>query len=124
VFAMRSRSGGVLRRAGHAEAAVDLARFAGCAPSGVLAEVVADDGTIARLAELDAFAAAHRLPLVSIADLVRYRRAREEIVRRVADARIPTAHGDFTAHVFESVVDDTEHVALVMGEVAGRGAVL
>jgi 3,4-dihydroxy 2-butanone 4-phosphate synthase/GTP cyclohydrolase II len=125
VFLVPARPGGVLQRAGHAEASVDLARLAGCFPSGVLAEVVLDDGTRAHaLPQLQTFASTHGLLLVSIADLVRYRRQRESLVRHVATARIPTEHGDFAAHVFASDVDGTEHVAFVKGDLAAPGAVL
>ncbi len=124
IFPLRYRDGGVLKRAGHTEAAVDLARLAGCRPAGVLAEVVNDDGTMARFPELQKFALEHDLVLVSIADLVRYRRRREKLVRRVSEARIPTVHGDFTAHVFESLLDGTEHIAFVRGEIAGEQQVL
>ena len=114
----------MLKRAGHTEAAVDLARLAGLHPAGVLAEVVNDDGTMARLPELERFAAEHGLLMISIADLIRYRRHREKLVRRVSEARIPTQHGDFTAYVFESLLDGTEHIAFVRGEVAGAENVL
>ncbi len=124
IFPLRYRDGGVLKRAGHTEAAVDLARLAGCMPAGVLAEVVNDDGSMARLPNLEAFAAEHGLQLISIADLIRYRRHREKLVRRVSEARIPTRHGDFTAYVFESLLDRTEHMAFVRGEVAGQPNVL
>ncbi len=124
IFPLRYREGGVLKRAGHTEAAVDLARLAGCAPAGVLAEVVNDDGTMARLPQLDRFAAEHGLQLISIADLIRYRRHREKLVRRVSEARIPTKYGDFTAYVYASLLDGTEHMAFVRGEVAGKQQVL
>jgi 3,4-dihydroxy 2-butanone 4-phosphate synthase/GTP cyclohydrolase II len=124
IFPLRYREGGVLKRAGHTEAAVDLARLAGLQPAGVLAEVVNDDGTMARTAELETFAAEHGLVLISIADLVRYRRHQEKLVRRVSEARIPTPHGDFTAYVFESLLDGTEHIAFVRGEVSGAENVL
>ena len=124
IFPLRYREGGVLRRAGHTEAGIDLPRLAGMYPAGVLAEVVNDDGTMARLPQLEAFAAEHKLVLISIADLVRFRRRREKLIRRVSEARIPTAFADFTAHVFESIVDDTEHVAFVMGDVEGKEDVL
>ena len=124
IFPLRYRDGGVLIRAGHTEASVDLARMAGLYPAGVLAEVVNDDGTMARLPELEAFAAKHGLLLISIADLIRYWRQREKLVRRVSEARIPTTHGDFTAYVYESVLDGVEHVALVLGEVQGQERVL
>ena len=96
----------------------------GCDPPGVLAEVVNDDGTMARMPRLEAFAAEHGLQLISIADLIRYRRHREKLVRRVSEARIPTRHGDFTGYVFESLLDGTEHMAFVCGEVAGKENVL
>ena len=124
IFPLRYRDGGVLKRAGHTEAAVDLARLAGLAPAGVLAEVVNDDGTMARLPELERFAAEHDLMLISIADLIRYRRHREKLVRRISEARIPTKYGEFTAYVFESLLDGTEHMAFVRGEVAGKSNVL
>jgi 3,4-dihydroxy 2-butanone 4-phosphate synthase/GTP cyclohydrolase II len=124
IFPLRYREGGVLTRAGHTEASVDLARMARLAPAGVLAEIVNDDGSMARLPQLERFAAEHGLQIISIADLVRYRRHREKLVRRVSEARIPTDHGDFTAYVFESLLDGTEHMAFVRGEVAGREDVL
>jgi 3,4-dihydroxy 2-butanone 4-phosphate synthase / GTP cyclohydrolase II len=124
IFPLRYREGGVLKRAGHTEAAVDLARLSGLYPSGVLAEVTNDDGTMARLPELERFAAEHDLQLISIADLIRYRRHREKLVRRVSEARIPTRHGDFTAYVFESLLDGVEHLAFVRGEIAGTDDVL
>ena len=120
IFPLRYRDGGVLKRAGHTEAGVDLARMAGCYPAGVLAEIVNDDGTMQRMPELKQFAAEHELVLVTIADLIRYRRHREKLVRRVSEARIPTQYGDFTAHVFESLLDGTEHLAFVRGEVSGK----
>jgi 3,4-dihydroxy 2-butanone 4-phosphate synthase/GTP cyclohydrolase II len=124
IFPLRYRDGGVLKRAGHTEAAVDLARMAGAYPAGVLAEIVNDDGTMQRRPDLEAFAAEHGLVLVTIADLIRYRRHREKLVRRVSEARIPTQYGDFTAHVFESLLDNTEHLAFVRGEVSGKQNVL
>jgi 3,4-dihydroxy 2-butanone 4-phosphate synthase/GTP cyclohydrolase II len=124
IFPLRYREGGVLKRAGHTEAAVDLARIAGCYPAGVLAEIVNDDGTMQRRPDLEAFAAEHGLVLVTIADLIRYRRHREKLVRRVSQARIPTQYGDFTAHVFESLLDGAEHLAFVRGDVEGKENVL
>ena len=124
IFPLRYRDGGVLKRAGHTEAAVDLARLAGRYPAGVLSEIVNDDGTMQRLPDLERFADEHGLVLLSIADLIRYRRHREKLVRRVSQARIPTQYGDFTAHVFESLLDGTEHLAFVRGEVAGAANVL
>jgi 3,4-dihydroxy 2-butanone 4-phosphate synthase / GTP cyclohydrolase II len=124
IFPLRYREGGVLKRAGHTEASVDLARLASCNPAGVLAEIVNDDGTMQRRPDLEAFSAEHGLVLVTIADLIRYRRHWEKLVRRVSEARIPTQYGDFTAHVFESLLDGTEHIAFVRGEVAGKANVL
>jgi 3,4-dihydroxy 2-butanone 4-phosphate synthase/GTP cyclohydrolase II len=124
IFPLRYREGGVLKRAGHTEAAVDLARLAGAYPSGVLSEIVNDDGTMQRRPDLEAFAAEHGLVLVTIADLIRFRRHNEKLVRRVSEARIPTQYGDFTAHVFESLLDNTEHLAFVRGEVSGQSNVL
>jgi 3,4-dihydroxy 2-butanone 4-phosphate synthase / GTP cyclohydrolase II len=124
IFPLRYREGGVLTRAGHTEASVDLARMARLQPAGVLAEVVNDDGSMARVPDLERFATEHGLLLISIADLVRYRRHREKLVRRVSEARIPTNYGDFTAYVFESLLDGTEHMAFVRGEVAGKEDVL
>jgi 3,4-dihydroxy 2-butanone 4-phosphate synthase/GTP cyclohydrolase II len=124
IFPLRYREGGVLKRAGHTEAAVDLARLAGLSPAGVLAEVVNDDGSMQRLPQLEKFAAEHGLQLISIADLIRYRRHREKLVKRVSEARIPTKYGDFTSYVFASVLGDEEHVAFVCGEVSGHDNVL
>src|SRR5580700_3820915 len=121
IFPLRYRPGGVLKRAGHTEAAVDLARAAGMSPAGVLCEVVSEDKTgMARLPELTRFAKEHDLHLISIADLIRYRRHKDKLVRRIADATIPTAFGEFTVYAYESVLDGEHHVALVKGEVAGR----
>ncbi len=124
IFPLRYRTGGVLKRAGHTEAAVDLARMAGLQPAGVLCEVVNEDGTMARIPELERFCAAHNLLMISIADMVRYRRQSERLVRRVADARIPTDWGDFTCYVYESVLDGEQHVAMVRGAVQGQDDVL
>lgn len=124
IFPLRYREGGVLKRAGHTEAAVDLTRLAGSYPSGVLAEITNDDGTMARLIELEKFADDHSLLMISIADLIRYRRQREKLVRRVSQARIPTRYGDFTAHVFESILDGVEHIAFVRGDICNEENVL
>jgi len=121
VFPLRYREGGVLRRAGHTEASVDLARLAGLAPAGVICEVVNEDGTMARLPELSAFAREHHLTLISIADLIAYRRRTEKQVRALAEARIPTAYGDFRAVGYQSMLDGSQHIALVRGEI-GAGA--
>jgi 3,4-dihydroxy 2-butanone 4-phosphate synthase/GTP cyclohydrolase II len=124
VFPLRYRHGGVLKRGGHTEAGVDLARLAGRTPAAVLCELVSEDGGVARLAELERFAREHDLKLISIADLIRYRRQREKLVRRASEARIPTRWGDFTAYAYESVLDGEHHLALVRGAVAGEREVL
>jgi 3,4-dihydroxy 2-butanone 4-phosphate synthase/GTP cyclohydrolase II len=125
IFPLRYRAGGVLKRAGHTEATVDLCRLAGKFPSGVLCEVVtADKSGMARLPELEVFAAKHGLPLISIADLIRYRRHHEKLVRRIADSSLPTEHGQFQAYVFESVLDGEQHLALVYGDISGTRDVL
>ena len=124
IFPLRYEEGGVLKRAGHTEAAIDLARLAGKAPAGALCEVVNDDGTMARLPQLETFAARHGLLLISIADLIAYRRQNEKLVRRVAEAVIPTPYGKFNAIGYESTVDHEQHIALVYGEPEGRPNVL
>ncbi len=125
IFPLRCREGGVLKRGGHTEAAVDLARMAGLQPAGVLCEVVsADKADMARLPELERFAATHGLLLISIADLIRYRRQREKLVRRIAEARIPTRYGDFTCYAYESILNGDQHLALVRGAVQGEQRVL
>ena len=124
VFPLRAQPGGVLSRRGHTEAAVDLARLSGLQPAGVLAEVTRPDGSMARRPELEQFAAEHGLRIVSIADLVSYRQSHERRVERVALSRLPTDFGDFEASVFESKMDDIQHLALVRGEVAGPRPVL
>ena len=123
IFPLRYTPGGVLRRAGHTEASVDLARLAGLTPAGVLCEVVNEDGSMARLPDLERFAEEHDLLLISIADLIAYRRRSEKLVQRVTEARIPTAYGSFNAVAYESH-DGRTHVALVKGEPAGHDSVL
>jgi 3,4-dihydroxy 2-butanone 4-phosphate synthase/GTP cyclohydrolase II len=125
VLPLEARDGGVLRRAGHTEAAVDLARLAGCYPAGVLCEIVDEKKMdMARAPELERFADEHDLLMISIADLVRYRRQNEKLVRRVAEARIPTQYGDFTCYAYESLLDGREHIALVKGAPSGEENVL
>jgi 3,4-dihydroxy 2-butanone 4-phosphate synthase/GTP cyclohydrolase II len=117
VFPLRYRAGGVLARPGHTEAAVDLARLAGLTPAGVLCELAADDGTMMRGPALRAFADEHGLAMISIADLVTWRRRHERLVERVAVTTLPTEFGTFTAYGYRSTVDGVEHVALVHGDV-------
>ena len=117
VFPLRARPGGVLVRAGHTEAAVDLARMAGLEPAGVICEILTEDGTMARVPELTKFARKHKLLMITIADLIRYRMRTESLVKRVARAALPTAHGPFDVYAFESGLDGETHVALVRGDV-------
>ena len=113
IFPLRSRAGGVLKRAGHTEAAVDLATMAGLSPAGVISEIVSDDGTMARLPELLEFAENHVIPIISIADMIRYRNRHERLVERFSTARIPTQYGEFEARIYRSSLDEVEHIALV-----------
>ncbi len=124
IFPLRYADGGVLKRAGHTEAAVDLARMAGLYPAGVLCEIVNDDGTMARVPDLIEFCRTHDLLMVSIAQLIKYRRQNEKLVKRIAEARIPTPWGDFTSYVYESVLDGEQHVAMAKGAVQGEEDVL
>jgi 3,4-dihydroxy 2-butanone 4-phosphate synthase/GTP cyclohydrolase II len=125
IHVLRARDGGVLKRAGHTEAAVDLARMAGLYPAGVLCELVtADSMGMARLPELELFATRHDLCLISIADLIRYRRQREKLVVRIAEARVPTEWGEFTCYAYQSVLDQETHLAFVMGAPQGEDNVL
>ena len=124
MFPLRSRTGGVLARAGQTEAAVDLARIAGLYPAGVICEVMNEDGTMARVPELAKFARKHGLLMITIADLIKYRIRTESLVRRVASAKLPTKYGDFQIHVFENQLDQQTHVALVRGDVTDGKDVL
>jgi 3,4-dihydroxy 2-butanone 4-phosphate synthase / GTP cyclohydrolase II len=124
IFPLRYAEGGVLKRAGHTEAAVDLARMAGLYPAGVLCEIVNDDGTMARVPDLIDFCEEHGLLMISIAQLIKYRRQNEKLVKRIAEARIPTPWGDFTSYVYESVLDGEQHVAFAKGAVQGEDDVL
>ncbi|MGH7590457.1 MAG: 3,4-dihydroxy-2-butanone-4-phosphate synthase, partial [Gemmatimonadales bacterium] len=124
VFPLRARVGGVLQRVGHTEASVDLARLAGLHPAGVICEILNADGSMARRGELERFATEQRLTFITIADLVAYRLSTERLVHREAEARLPTAFGEFTIIGYRNDVDDHEHVALVYGEVAGAKDVL
>jgi 3,4-dihydroxy 2-butanone 4-phosphate synthase/GTP cyclohydrolase II len=118
VFPLRYREGGVLRRAGHTEAAVDLARLAGLSPAGVLAEVVNDDGSMARLPDLIEFKRQHNLKICSIENLIAYRRAREVLIERLEVVSMPTDYGDFRLHLYRSLIDDVHHLALVKGTIS------
>lgn len=124
VFPLRARSGGVLVRNGHTEAAVDLARLAGLRPAGAIVEIAGEDGVMLRLPELVPFARKHGLTIISIEDLIAYRRSAEPTVRREAEVRLPTAFGEFTAYGYRSTVDGVEHVALVHGDIGDGEDVL
>jgi 3,4-dihydroxy 2-butanone 4-phosphate synthase/GTP cyclohydrolase II len=124
IFPLRYREGGVLRRAGHTEAAIDLARLANLRPAGVLAEIVNDDGTMSRLPQLFKFARKHKLEICTVADLIEYRRTREKLVQQVEVIKMPTDYGDFTLHLYRSKVDGQHHLALVRGEIAGAKNIL
>jgi 3,4-dihydroxy 2-butanone 4-phosphate synthase/GTP cyclohydrolase II len=124
MYPLRYEPGGVLKRAGHTEAAVDLAELAGKYPAAVLAEVMNDDGTVARLPDLEVFAKRHNLLIGTIADLIAHRRKSEKLVERVVEARIPTRHGEFRAIGYRSTVDDRQHIALVKGDIGdGEGVI-
>lgn len=124
VFPLEAVAGGVLRRTGHTEAAVDLARLAGLKPAGVICEILHEDGTMARLPELRGFAKRHQLRLVSIADLVAHRRQREKLVELERKVRLPTEFGEFDLYLYRSLLDDKHHLALVMGNPADRSPAL
>jgi 3,4-dihydroxy 2-butanone 4-phosphate synthase/GTP cyclohydrolase II len=117
IFPLRAREGGVLKRAGHTEAAVDLARMAGLEPAGIICEIINDDGSMSRLPELIEFSRKHNLLLSSIADLIKYRRHNEKLVTRMGQAQVPTDWGNFTCTAFKSDVDETEHLAFSLGTV-------
>jgi len=125
ILPLEAREGGVLKRAGHTEAAVDLARMAGCYPAGVLCEIVDEKKMdMARTPELEIFAEKHGLKMISIADMIRYRRKTEKLIKRVAEAKIPTEYGEFTCYAYESLLDGEVHLAFVRGTVVGQENVL
>lgn len=124
VFPLRAKAGGVLERAGHTEAAVDLARFAGLEPAGVICEIMNPDGTMARRPQLETVATEFGLKMITVADLIRYRRRTERLVERIATVRMPTRYGEFTAYGYRSLVDDATHIALVVGDIQGGDDVL
>lgn len=127
MFPLEARQGGVLKRAGHTEAAVDLARLAGLPPVGVICEIMNEDGTMARLPQLLAFAAEYGLRIITIEDLIAYRSTRERLIEKIATVELPTLHGAFVAHAYRNVLDENServHIALVKGDVNGRKAVL
>jgi len=124
MFPIRAREGGVLVRAGHTEAIVDLAKFAGLYPSGVVCEIMNEDGTMARLPQLELMADKFGIKIMSIADLIAYRRRHEKLVERIAEAKLPTKYGEFVAIAYRSKVDPDQHVALVKGDISGEEPVL
>ncbi|NJD21008.1 MAG: 3,4-dihydroxy-2-butanone-4-phosphate synthase, partial [Gemmatimonadetes bacterium] len=124
IFPLRSKAGGVLRRVGQTEAAVDMARLAGLEPAGVICEILNEDGTMARRPQLEKIAKEHGLRFITVAQLVAYRLTKTRLVRRVAEADLPTKVGSFKVIGYESIVDQREHLALVKGEVAGKANVL
>ncbi len=124
VFPLRARPGGVLQRAGHTEAAVDLAKLAGCRPIGVICEIMSDNGEMARLPELVKFAKKHKIKLGTIEELIKYRRQSEKLIERVEVVKMPTAFGDFDLYLYESRVDGQNHLALVKGDVSGKPGAL
>ncbi|HWH45752.1 MAG TPA: bifunctional 3,4-dihydroxy-2-butanone-4-phosphate synthase/GTP cyclohydrolase II [Thermoleophilaceae bacterium] len=124
VFPLKAKPGGVLERTGHTEASVDLARLAGLNPAGVICEILNEDGTMARVPDLERYCADHGLKMVTVGDLVEYRRRRDKLVERIVETALPTDFGEFSVVGFRSLVDDKHHVALVKGEVAGKEDVL
>ncbi|HEX4264341.1 MAG TPA: bifunctional 3,4-dihydroxy-2-butanone-4-phosphate synthase/GTP cyclohydrolase II [Verrucomicrobiae bacterium] len=124
VFPLRARPGGVLQRAGHTEAAVDLVKLADCRPITVICEIMSDDGSMARLPELMKFAKKHRLKICTIADLIEHRRTGEKLVEQIEVVKMPTDYGDFDLHLYRSKIDGQHHLALVRGDVAGKKNVL
>ena len=124
IFPLRARNGGVLKRAGHTEAGVDLARLAGCEPAAVICEIQNDDGTMMRLPDLRTFCAEHKLLLSSIAQLIEYRRHNERLVERMGEAAVPTEFGTFTCVAYKSTIDNIEHLAFVKGTITGKEPIL
>jgi 3,4-dihydroxy 2-butanone 4-phosphate synthase/GTP cyclohydrolase II len=124
IFPLKAKSGGVLERAGQTEAGVDLARLAGVTPAGVICEIMNDDGTMARVPDLEKFCAKHDMKMVTVADLIEYRRRQDKLVQREVEVKLPTAYGDFKAVAYRSMVDNKHHIALVKGDVEGQSDVL
>ncbi len=124
IFPLTARQGGVLRRAGHTEAAVDLAKLAGLKPAGVICEIIKEDGSMARMPELKEFAKKYNLKMITIEDLIKYRKKKDKLVRKEADAELPTKFGDFNIEIFTTEVDNKEHIAIIKGDVKGKEDVL
>lgn len=124
IFPLIAVDGGVLRRAGHTEAVVDLMQLAGLRPTGVLCEILNADGSMARMPDLQTFAQTHKLPIITVQDLIAYRRRTEQLVRMVAEAKLPSDYGDFTLKVFENIVDGKDHVAIIKGDIKADEPIL
>ncbi|MGI9556404.1 MAG: GTP cyclohydrolase II, partial [Solirubrobacterales bacterium] len=124
IFPLKAKGGGVLERTGHTEASVDLARLAGLIPAGVICEIMNDDGTMARVPDLAEYCERHGLKMITVADLIAYRRRTEKLIERIVSTKLPTAFGEFTAVGYRSLVDEKHHVAMVKGNVSGRDDVL
>jgi 3,4-dihydroxy 2-butanone 4-phosphate synthase/GTP cyclohydrolase II len=124
IFPLRAKKGGVLERSGHTEGSVDLARLAGCKPAAVICEIMNDDGTMARMPDLEKFAETHKLPVITIEDLIAYRLMRDSLVRIVDEGTVETAEGSFEALVFESILDDSRHVVLIKGKEKFQDAIV
>lgn len=124
VFPLRAKAGGILQRAGHTETAVDLARLAGLFPAGVICEIMNEDGTMARVPQLEEIASRFGLNMITVADLISYRRLSEKLIRKTGEVKLPTHHGEFTAVGYENIIDGRQHVALVKGEIPGHEDVL
>jgi 3,4-dihydroxy 2-butanone 4-phosphate synthase/GTP cyclohydrolase II len=124
VFPLRARDGGVLKRAGHTEASVDLARLSGLYPAGVICEIINDDGAMARVPDLLKFAKKHNLKIVSIADLIKYRIGREKLVKKISTAKLPTKYGNFNITTYQDLLTGDHHLAIVKGKIANASDVL
>src|SRR6056297_207477 len=124
IFPLTARKGGVLRRAGHTEAAIDLAKLSGLKPAGVICEIINEDGSMARFPELKEFAQKHNLKIISIEDLIKYRKKKDKLINEAAAAELPTHFGDFKIKVYTTEVDNREHVAIIKGDVSGKEDVL
>jgi 3,4-dihydroxy 2-butanone 4-phosphate synthase/GTP cyclohydrolase II len=124
IFPLREKKGGVLDRAGHTEASVDIAKLAGLYPAGVICEIMKDDGTMARLPELMKFAEKHKLKIISITDLIEYRRKKEKLVTRISEANLPTQFGDFKIIAYKNKIDNQDHIALVKGKLSSKKPIM
>ncbi len=124
IFPLKAKGGGVLERTGHTEASIDLARLAGLIPAGVICEIMNDDGTMARVPDLVGYCERHGLKMITVADLIKYRRRTEKLIERIVSTKLPTAYGEFTAVGYRSLVDEKHHVAMVKGKVSGQDHVL